>query len=67
MHGVLATLQAGRGAHLTPTAAPIVLAPIARWGEPAFGRIAAGQSSYAKYRALLKRTLDDSFGQLVMG
>lgn len=67
MHGVLATLQSGRGAHLTPAAVPIVLAPIPKKGEVPFGRIAAGHAAYAKYRALLKRTLDDGFATLVGG
>jgi transcriptional regulator with XRE-family HTH domain len=61
MHGLLLTLHAGRGAQLTPVAAPIVLIPIVKGTTPSYGRIAAGQASYAKYRASLKRTLDDHF------
>ena len=67
MYGILTTLQVGKGAQLTPTSAPIVLVPMAGKGEIAFGRIAAGHACYAKYRALLKRTLDDSFANLVPG
>ena len=67
MHGLIATLQAGRGAQLTPTSAPIVLVPIAGKSDVAFGRIASGHASYAKYRGLLRRTLDDSFASLVLG
>lgn len=65
MHGVLTTLQAGRGAHLTPAAVPIVLSPLRSKGEAQFGRITAGQPAYPKYRALLKRTLEDGFAVLV--
>ncbi len=61
MHGLLLSLHSGRGSQLTPVAAPIVLIPIAKGTVPAYGRIAAGQASYAKYRAALKRTLDDHF------
>lgn len=64
MHGVLSTLQAGRGAQLTPAAVPIVLAPIPKKSDTAYGRIAAGHAAYAKYRALLRRTLDDGFAIL---
>ena len=44
-----------------PLAAPIVLMPIVKNMVPAYGRIAAGHASFAKYRAALKRTLDDHF------
>lgn len=61
LHGILLSLHAGRGAQLTPVAAPIVLMPMIKGAVPAYGRIAAGNTSYAKYRSALKRTLDDHF------
>ena len=61
MHGLLLTLHAGRGAQLTPVAAPMVLIPVAKGAVPAYGRIAAGHAAYAKYRSALKRTLDEHF------
>lgn len=61
MHGVLATLQAGRGAQLTPVASPLVLLPIKKAGEVHFGRIDPRHQAYARYKALLKRTLDEPF------
>lgn len=61
MHGLLLSLHAGRGAQLTPVAAPVVLMPIAKGTAPAYGRIAAGHAAYVRYRAALKRTLDDHF------
>lgn len=67
MHGILTTLQVGRGAQLTPTSSPIVMVPIEAGRDVAFGRIAPGHAAYGKYRGLLKRTLDDNFAQLVLG
>ncbi len=65
MHGILATLQSGRGAHLTPVAAPIVLSPLASVPSPAYGRILHGRAEYGRYRALLKKTLDEGFATFV--
>jgi transcriptional regulator with XRE-family HTH domain len=61
MHGILTTLQVGRGAHLIPVSAPIALVPLRGSRQAHFGRIQAGHSAYAEYRALLKRTLDEPF------
>lgn len=66
MHGILTTLQAGKGAQLTPTSAPIVMTPIKGKGEVAFGLIAHGHPAFARYRALLKKTLDESFASFVL-
>ncbi len=65
MHGLLLTLQAGRGAHLMPIATPVVLVPISKGSKPAFGRIVAGQEAFTKYRALLKKTLSDQFAMVL--
>ena len=61
MHGILTTLQVGRGAHLIPVSTPIVLVPLKRIAGPHFGRIDRAHGAYAQYRALLKRTLDEPF------
>jgi hypothetical protein len=61
MYGVLATLQAGHGSHLTPAAAPIALIPLRRVTDPAFGRIARGGAHYDDYRATLSRVTDKGF------
>lgn len=67
MHGILTTLMVGRGAHLMPVATPIVMVPIAP-GEPcAFGQIGPGHPAFARYRALLRRTIDDQFAMLLPG
>jgi transcriptional regulator with XRE-family HTH domain len=65
LHGILATLHSGRGAQLTPVAAPIVLSPLDEGVKPVFGRISQGQDCYARYRALLRRTLDEPFAVLL--
>jgi transcriptional regulator with XRE-family HTH domain len=66
MHGILTTLQAGKGSQLTPTSAPIVMVPIKSGEKAVFGRIPQGHTSYASYRGLLKRTLDDSFASFIL-
>jgi hypothetical protein len=65
MHGILTTLQVGRGAHLIPVATPIALVPLRRLAHVHFGRIHAGHGAHAQYRALLKRTLDEPFALLL--
>jgi transcriptional regulator with XRE-family HTH domain len=65
MHGLLATLLSGRGSQLTPVAAPIALTPLDALTKATFGRISQGQPDYARYRTLLRRTLDESFAVLM--
>lgn len=67
MYGVLATLQAGHGSHLTPAAAPIALVPMRRVSEPAFGRIGAGEPHYEDYKATLARVTDKGFALFFAG
>lgn len=61
MHGLLTTLQSGRGAHLSPVATPIVLKSLKKDARAHYGRIAAGHQAFAAYSALLRKTLDDNF------
>ncbi len=61
LHGLLTTLQAGRGSHLSPISAPIVLKPIRPEDRPAYGRIRPNAAAYADYRQLLQRTIADGF------
>jgi transcriptional regulator with XRE-family HTH domain len=67
MHGILTTLQVGRGSHLTPVATPIVLVPIKAIANPAFGLIKAGHDCYGPYRGFLKRTVDEPFAVFMTG
>jgi hypothetical protein len=67
MYGILMTLQAGRGAQLTPIAAPIALVPLANVGNAQFGRVTEAEVTFTLYRDLLKRTIGDSFAILIPG
>jgi transcriptional regulator with XRE-family HTH domain len=61
MFGIMTTLQVGRGSQLTPVTAPIAYVPLRGPTLPAFGRITDDHPSFARYRAYLKRTIDESF------
>ncbi|WP_246702778.1 helix-turn-helix transcriptional regulator [Starkeya sp. ORNL1] len=65
MHGVLASLIAGRGAQLTPVATPIVLVPAARFKEPAFGRVSPGDAMHGAYAEYLRRTIEEPFALFI--
>lgn len=65
LHGLLTTLQAGRGSHLTPVSMPIAMQPMDENRPPHFGRIAAGHPAHGAYGALLRRTIGDHFAQFV--
>jgi transcriptional regulator with XRE-family HTH domain len=65
MHGILTTLQAGRGAQLTPVAAPIALVPVDTMKPVEFGRIPAGHPRHDAYRKVLKRTIEEPFARFL--
>jgi hypothetical protein len=65
MYGILTTLLAGRGAQLTPVAAPIALIPLRSRTDAQFGRIATDHPCHAQYREILKRTVDEPFAMFV--
>ena len=67
MHGLLTTLQVGRGAHLTPVSTPIVLSPQGRIAKAEYGRIGPGHPCFSDYRKLLRRTIDEPFALLLPG
>jgi transcriptional regulator with XRE-family HTH domain len=67
MFGLLTTLQAGHGSHLTPAAAPIAFVPLRRVDDPRFGRVAPGTSHYDLYRAALARVTDKGFARFFAG
>lgn len=67
MHGLLTTLIVGKGSHLSPVAAPIVLQLLKSGERPALGRIPTGHAAFAGYRALLHKTIDDQFATLLPG
>jgi transcriptional regulator with XRE-family HTH domain len=67
MHGLLTTLQAGRGAHLSPVASPIVYKLLKASQKVHFGRIAAGHAAFPAYNALLRKTLAENFATFLPG
>ena len=67
MYGIITTLLAGRGALLTPIAAPIAYLPIRMVANPSFGRITADDANYTPYRQLLRRTTEEPFAMFLPG
>ena len=67
MHGILTTLQSGKGAHLSPVATPIVLKKLKGGEKVHYGRIAQSHAAHTKYAGLLKKTLDDQFAAFLSG
>jgi transcriptional regulator with XRE-family HTH domain len=67
MYGILTTLQVGRGAQLTPVAAPIALVPLAGMQDVQFGRIVAADACHAMYQKHLKRTVEAPFALFLPG
>ncbi|EJM99502.1 helix-turn-helix transcriptional regulator [Phyllobacterium sp. YR531] len=67
MYGILTTLQAGRGAQLTPVAAPIVLIPMKALADAPLGRINPDQPGFDAYAAYLKRTVEEPFAMFLPG
>lgn len=65
MHGIITTLQAGRGSHLSPVSMPIVLQPIKDNAALHYGRVARGHPAFARYSALLRKTVADDFATLL--
>ncbi len=67
LHGLVTTLQAGRGSHLTPVSMPIVLQPIVAGQSPHYGRIAQGHAAHPAYAALLRRTTGEHYALFLTG
>ncbi|MCH6205135.1 helix-turn-helix transcriptional regulator [Brucella ciceri] len=67
MFGILTTLRAGQGAHLTPVSTPLALVPMRQFTSPSFGRIRADDQSFADYAAILRKTLNDGYAGFVAG
>jgi transcriptional regulator with XRE-family HTH domain len=67
MHGILTTLQVGRGAQLTPVATPIAFIPLKSVDSAEFGRIHHGHRCYDRYRGFLHKTVRESFALFLTG
>ncbi|MGH1419238.1 MAG: transcriptional regulator [Hyphomicrobiaceae bacterium] len=61
MHGILTTLQAGRGAQLTPVSTPIVFVPMPHDTSMKFGRLSQGDNGFDTYKSLLQSTVDETY------
>ncbi len=62
MFGLLATLQSGKGATLMPIAVPVVLAPVASFGDNLrFGLITPDDGQFGAYEKLLRRCVNEPF------
>jgi transcriptional regulator with XRE-family HTH domain len=62
MFGLLATLQSGKGATLMPIAVPVVLAPVASFGDDLrFGLIKPEDELFGAYEKLLRRCINEPF------
>ncbi len=67
LHGILTTLQAGRGSQLIPTSTPIVLIPLTNSkaqiteDEHVYGRIPVGSKTYEKYKIYLEKTVTEPY------
>jgi transcriptional regulator with XRE-family HTH domain len=61
MFGIMTTLQAGRGAELTPVSVPIAYVPVKPQAQIEYGRIGADHACYTRYHGYLKRTFDERF------
>jgi transcriptional regulator with XRE-family HTH domain len=66
MYGLIASLAAGKGAHLMPFSAPIAFLPI-REGEAIFGLIAKGEDRHPALKLHLDRVLEEGFAQFPGG
>lgn len=67
MFGVLTTLQAGRGANLTPVATSIVLIPEAHFATVRYGRIGRDDSAWPEYAGYLDRAVAETFVAFLPG
>lgn len=67
MFGVMTTLQSRRGAELTPVSVPVAYVPLKVQAGAAFGRIGAEHACFARYRAYLRRTIEDQFALFLPG
>jgi len=64
LYGLLSTLRSGPGGQLTPTAAPIALAPLGD-APAAFGRIPPSDPAFQTAHAHLQRVIDEGFVRLL--
>lgn len=64
MHGILATLLMGQGAHLVPAALPIALVSWERAPTRELGTVLPEAAAHPGYAAILRRTREEGFARL---
>jgi hypothetical protein len=65
MFGLLTTLRAGQGSHLTPVSTPLALLPISAFAQPSLGRILAGDQNHEAYLAIMHRITGENYASFV--
>ncbi|HWA61633.1 MAG TPA: helix-turn-helix transcriptional regulator [Caulobacteraceae bacterium] len=65
MYGLLTTLHAGPGAQLTPASVALALLPLARWPDPAYGKLGEDHPSYGAYRAQVDKIAGQGFAKFL--
>lgn len=64
LYGLLSTLQAGDGSHLTPVAVPLALIPLKAGEAPLLGQIGPGETGFEGYRQRLGTVLTKGYAKL---
>ncbi len=65
LYGLLTTLYAGTGSHLTPSSAAVALLPLRAWPDPDYGKITPSHPRHAAYRSHLDRIVDQGFARFL--
>ena len=65
MYGLLTTLHAGMGTHLTPASVALALVPLNAWPEPAYGKLMPGHPLHGAYRVHLDRLINQGFARFL--
>ncbi|MGZ9720022.1 helix-turn-helix domain-containing protein [Rhizobium miluonense] len=65
MFGLLTTLRAGQGSHLTPVSTPLALLPITSFEKPSYGRVTANDENHAAYSSILSKAIAENYAGFV--
>jgi len=65
MFGLLTTLRAGQGSHLTPVSTPLALLPMSAFAPPSLGRVLAGDQNHEAYSAIMHRIIGENYAGFV--
>jgi len=67
LYGLLTTLYAGAGSHLTPASAAVALLPLRDWPDPAYGKIPPGHPRHGAYAPHVSRIESQGFARFLAG